>query len=397
MAKILGCQPARFVPEMTAKRVSSEAKHFDPQYGFDRQVTIKNHTDVKLHVMYRDGVHFTMHPEPATGKPLGFTVTVSYRVGKQVDINSFGTLSAPEGVSKSTEAFKDAVANARVMRDGSRMFVVEYAMTLKDFRYLDSTMYLTELDLLISSYTGDEMGVHPYAAFGRQLMSLVTDEYVNTDEGFGYRIEIVDNEGKYGRKFFNLNGEVYQVQPVKNPWKKDGIYVTSTPPRTNDGLPTPPSVNYYPFTEDMTKINLYPDAEEATTYGNVKDSREKDLAKKIHQQKEEETQRRRDMEAEKARWEREKFERERTEREEAMRREEARNRENEKLAELKHQREMLARELEMNSMKAKEHYEQKSHRRRNVVEATRVLPAILTLVGGVVGYFLTGKFGKLKI
>ena len=93
-------------------------------------------------------------------------------------------------------------------------------------------------------------------------------EYFKSVNGVSINFEIVDNDNFVSHRYLNLTGDVYELVPVADKTRKNGVYVTVVDhhKKTNNE-----PVTYYTLEAAGEKIGLAKTIEEALTKGNSKE------------------------------------------------------------------------------------------------------------------------------
>lgn len=186
--------------------------------------------------------------------------------------------------SKELNAFKEAY---RLVSPNNRfganlVLEIDYPLTLEDLMEYGGTIYHHELDALISVLTPDSMPPHPYSEAGENTFLVEAHSQKFRDFGFGYSIKMVDSTGRYGARFINIGGKVYRVRPVTDHSCRDGIYVASSTPLINDLKESADVVRHYPFEGAEESLGLYKTSEEAFDLGDAATARRTKLAEVEH-------------------------------------------------------------------------------------------------------------------
>lgn len=388
-----------FVSSLETSVGSTQPKHFNHVTGFDRRISIENHTDHDISVQYRDGVVFGLPPQLAAGCAPGIRIHVETEIGKGVEIKGYGTANAPKEAHEEVRAWKEAVAGLNENTLGSRCFSVDYFVSHEQLKLSGGIFYLTQLDLLISTRSDNVVGVHPYSQLAHRLRSVVDDGFLNMESGFGFNIRLVDNKGEQTDKYLNLNGEIFRITPEQCPFYRDGVHVVRSAHRLAQtrNAHRPESV-CLPFEEGYKKYNLFDSREEALAYGDTAKVRERELEERAHEVKKEEAdwkaqknQRDQELEILKHNFETTRLEQQRKAKEEELQREQRKQYYQEELERLQHERERLLNELKIGQAASKDYYEHRSMQRKDSSELMKYIPTVISAIGGIATLFLVGR------
>jgi len=172
----------------------------------------------------------------------------------------------------------------------------DYVVTIEDLEAAGGALYVPELDMVIQ-LTADpaEMKHHPYSKEVDYLKTItnLTQNRVSSapvDKAGGVFYYIVDNFGKYGPKFTNIDGMVIAVPVMKDEVKQQGVYRVIVN-KCQSGLSMKTLDEHYTFEEAEKHFKLFKTFQEAANFKeNEKaelENRNKELSKEIDRQKDE--------------------------------------------------------------------------------------------------------------
>lgn len=344
----------------------------DPTIGYspiEYRVSYINNLPIPLVVEWRSGFKFTLPAQPCmTSNRLIVRVEIYIHHSVKVDIQRILSMvdenSSPE-LKVMREAFVHQVQNNRY---GGARLVLDYPLTLQQLQDYGGTVYYSELDCLFSLCSFDEAPPHPYGVHGRQqsLIEVSASEVLGC--GFGYSVDVVDTCGKYGDRYINIGGKIYRIPAVKDPTRRDGIYVVSNAPVQGEYGVMTPLVNHYPFEGAETTLGLYRTAEEAEQLGDASAARKKELAQLEHQL----ILQRTELQSAKNEHELQMVEMDREVK--RLQRESA-----ESQAEL----ERVRQKEELERQRIKDYYEDRAFSRKDNNEALKIIPSIVVGIGAV--------------
>ena len=390
---------SNFVPETIVAgglvdRIGRGTNQIQAAFGFE----FFNSLNTTVVVMTRTGVKY--HIPPMAGASFkGFVVRTNYRVvaGVNVDTHDLwndsghATTAEAELIAKVVSRDDTVVKAGRYPHAGLVDYVVQYS----DFEDYGGSVYLSNLDLTLSILPIEDAPPHPYSLVGmRQSVAAEVEELVER-KGLTYQIRIVDRLGRFGDRYVNLGGEVFQIRAERNCEDMQcGVYAVSNYPANGDqSLPQARS-RYFKFEDVAKELHLYLTFNEAKTLGNPQDIYKRDLDERAHQQK----LREQDWAREKADWQRESDERkqqmERETHEAKMRlldREDRVRQREENAARQEQENRVLEQRIRRDQLILKEAYDNRSHDRKEVQEILKHLPM---LIGGIGAIYIAIK--KLK-
>ena len=334
-------------------------------------------------IVMRSGLSFLITPSVSRSNK-DFVVKESYTYGSDVipDVRKL-LHEVNEDSSSYQKALKAAIDNrSERVGCGKTRFAVEHRFSEEELGSHGGSIYVPELDIVISILAHHMVPPHPYSCEGNRRKMITEDDTINRLGVFGYSIRIIDNKGVFGNRYVNMSGECFKVAIVKDINLRDGVYVTSSGLATGDHYAAPPRCNFYTLEEADKELKLYRSYEEAMTLGDVYAAKERELEEfRLQVKREEEELKRRRMQREEDhkatefRLAEEKAELERRERE--LEQETTR-----RMTELKEQQAALDHARQIELIKTKSHYETRSLRRKDTSEAIKFIPA---LIGGGLG------------
>lgn len=449
-------QPERYVKSNTAPyhSVDTIAPQRSPlnegASGFSVSYRYLNGLGHPIHVIQRSGIITTIPSNPNSAKQ-EIVIRVELRTGWQVKIDSRMLLHSSMSSNKAL-----ATAISRVIDEGlyteergEHIWRFDYYVTADELNSGGGSLYLDNLDVVVSTLRVDLAPYHPFSEQGIRDKQLEENGDANDVDTFSYSLKIVDNSGTYGRRFININGAVYRVPSSHDPKLPDGVYLVSTGPSEVDGGYTRPKSERYTFPEADEKLHLYRTIEEARTLGDQLAQRKKEIEEtglwikqeeqRIKREEQDLKRRVADEEADRKRQEADfntnikrqeaEFKRQEAEFHAELKRQEAefKRQEEELQTELKRQEAELKRQMEqeryeeerrrqqeqseherrikrlkeeeaeiehrrkMDEIRRKDEFDQRSHERKDTSEIVKFLPAIAT---GVLALFVA--FSKLN-
>lgn len=155
---------------------------------------------------------------------------------------------------------------------------LDCVVTMNELRAGKGSLYFNETDLVVSMLPSTQRIIHPFSKEklrNDRLESHLKQDPPNT---FFYKIEIVDNFNRYGRRYFRIAGEVYSVDPIHDQLRKCGIYVTRTKPCQGGFFLTELIEDYYSIEDGEKELMLFRSFEQAKMDGDVNLHRKKEMS-----------------------------------------------------------------------------------------------------------------------
>ncbi|QNR51813.1 hypothetical protein Xoosp14_122 [Xanthomonas phage Xoo-sp14] len=325
---------------MAADNVSGHGKDISFYNGLGHAVDV---TDVL-------GVRTTI-PSNTRRKADGiFEVVVVYRWNHNVNVDISSVSSGvAENQSKVRRALIDALDNSRDMMDKFRRTrSLHISFTREDLRDNGGAFYIREIDMVVSDADLESVIIHPRSEESNIERLFARDKDEAREGFFGFNIKLVDNHGRHGTQYLNLNGVVHDVHPVSAPGVEDGVYVLTRPPATaGANFPSTPVMEWCSLEEARKKYRLYGSYREADSLGDWKAEQER-------------------------------------KREEATQQFKTKDMENvQVMTEIKRESDLISHHRNMEMLLRKERSEEVSLSRREHTEFWKSMPAVLTAIGAI--------------
>lgn len=257
--------------------------------------------------------------------------------------------------------------NQQEIRCSIEHFVVE-----EDFRANNNVFYHDGLDAVLLYGDNDFPYSHPYSLIGQKEDMIAHGEEIKAKYGFVFSVEIIDNLGKYGERYVSICNSVYKIEAKADNNKPDGIYIVSNVPTVGRKSIDAVQIDVYAFEDAEKRLGLYRSYEEAASNGDLAAARKREIVELEHQVA---------LAKQEALLQKIKSDEMSAERDRVMR-----DLEHERTLHRQSTEDLRARQeqiLEMERMRQREHYEQRSSDRKDSSEMIKFLPIILTAIGTI--------------
>lgn len=345
------------------------------RYGVGYQATVEvkqsfiNNTITPLTVCHRSGIKYTLPVVPSlTSRDL--VIRVEYWFQRDIYNSLYSLVSgSDENSSEEVKILRKAFeCQVHPVSGGGTRLVLDYCLSGESLQKHGGTIYYSDIDVVISHASVEFAPHHPESEEGKR------DNYATTTRtqpyAFIYSIEVVDNDNVLGPRFVCVAGKAHKLSNKKDINRRSGYYITC-------GVHDDRTVEYHDFTDDTEKLEeslrIYKSYEEAQTGGDEALLRKEKLTQLEFQN----NTLKLELVANK-----QKADEETSQRERAM-------------AELQHVLDVkthklkdLQADLDMVRTKVKDHYEHKSHVRKDTSESVKFIP---TLLIGMVAAFTAFK------
>lgn len=379
--------------------------------GLTHRVAYYNHTGQSVTIVDRRGVACRLETSSSRRVELNRSLYVAITYD-DIDSGTNVILDRPD-ISDSdpnrvafADAFHSRSSSLMTYRANTRTTTVIYEIPADTIRQ-NQVVYYRNLDIVVTFLT--ETVHHPYERAGALHNELVLTPELSQADEFVFSLRIVDNNGRIGPRYVNINGRVYLVPASRRSDLPDGVYVKYNNRALNDvGLPPPASVQHYSIgdydiacKDDLTQLRLFTTIDLARNLGDMQSARKEELERtQFERKKQEEEHRRQKLEddRENERLKRQIEESDRIHAEE-QRRQQRRN------DELEQQKKDLEHQLKMQELESKRRLEEIKHdnsmqkmNREQENQTTdnyaSVFKSVATIIGGI-GVILVA-YEKLK-
>lgn len=328
----------------------------------------KSYRDISIAM--RSGFSFTI---PASEDRFGekFIIRMELSLSPWVRIDVEKLLSQiREDSNAELAAMKQSIeVQSSRSRHGGTIITVDYPVTLEELKKYGGAIYYSEIDQVVSIGTTDDVPLHPYSEKGRSMFS--EDLHGSRSVGFIYNLEIIDNSGRQGIRYVNINGSVYPLKPNQDYGRRDGIYVLTSGHLDEYDNPSSSQrrVGFDHAAQELGVFNSYEDAE---ALGDIERSRERDQAAHqatVQQLKNDLDLQKYERDMEKIRREEEQAENDRERAKQA--------------AELTRLRDEASYVLDMRRIESKDRFEERSYVRKDSSEVLKALPSMIVGLGAI--------------
>lgn len=258
---------------------SSPPKKIELPYevtGYTEGLSIRNNTGRSISLRGRDNTIFHLGSNPMYDEAeRGIYYTLGFSGSDMLAIDH----SRHDGVRNLTSNKLMQLSPGK----GKRWMDIEgvkwwYFISLDELTSKGGTVYLEEIDKLISLADDDKIPDHPftYTSVDEHITEALR-EYGDTTAGL--ILYVVDNAEEFGKRYINLNGNIMIVPPRLDPNKRNGVYLKLNGHIGNQRR----GVEFYEFDslDDKCPIKFFATIAEAENFGSELEEkkRQHELAK----------------------------------------------------------------------------------------------------------------------
>lgn len=273
---------------------------------FTESVTVVNHTSAKILKKSRTGLVIPLSKDVSRARPRGvILIKVIWNFceddADQVisQVNFLGG-NGNHIAACIQEAFKNHSPYNATGRYYSATMTAE--IDLKELKMAGGAMYLSDFDILLTLGEGEPSKVqHPFSPAERVRKGIAADLPGIGDETFIMAIKAVDNSDRCRNqpdRYINLGDEVFHIPVEKDPSMLDGVHVTTRQPASKKNVEPGPLVDtiHMSFEDADAKFGLFTDIQSAKTRGDWRELYKRQLEDKQFAYKNNEFDRKEDLE-----------------------------------------------------------------------------------------------------
>lgn len=240
--------------------------------GYSEGVSIRNNTSQSISIRGRDGSIIHLAPSNNPNKlGEGIYYTVGFAGSQFVALDTARHDNVRNLVS-------NRILELTVTRNKRRLDPEQnttwYHLTIDELTAKGGTVYLEEIDKLVSIRSDEFIPDHPSTYNSMDdLIKVAMEEYSESTSGLV--MFAVDNNDAFGKRYVNLNGNILSVVPKQDMSRKDGLYLKLNGAIGNNRQ----GLEFYEFStlDDKCPIKFYPNIAEAQRYGNEVEAKRQDL------------------------------------------------------------------------------------------------------------------------
>lgn len=349
----------------------------------DRHFSVKksfiNSTTLAVTIQERIGLSISLPAMPTLDFNNVFIVRLELNFHSVIREQVKRTLSAlDERSSSELQVLKKSfIIRAKDQPNGSVTVHLDYILTLDEIKTHGGTIYLKEVDTVISIKPPGQETNHPSNI--ENYHEVMRNNLSESKTTFNYNVDIIDNNGSIGVKYIRINNSVYKIMPRVDMVMPSGIYCKGNSLVKNN-VDDGNVVERIITPEEYCEYGIYNTYDEARTT-DYDLARKKELLTAEH-----------DLQLSKNNFNLVKanHDKEMLDKEIALKNLVI---ENERLlASQKVSKEKAEREQELFMLKVKNNYEEKSYTRKDNSEAMKYLPTIVMGIGAT--FLALTKFFK---
>jgi hypothetical protein len=247
------------------------------------RLTYINNLHEPVTIGWRNGIKFTLDPIHEVGKS-ELIARVDLYIAPDIvpDIQRLVS-KVTDASSIELKALRDAfISNQLNKTYRGAQITLDYPISIAKLNELGGTIYYHELDCIISLRSIADSPPHPYSEDGRDLTIVDATSSQLSSLGFGYSVELVDNNQEYGDRYLNIGRKVFPIRAIKDPTRRPGIYVVSNHSVKGAVGQEGRTVRRYPFEEAEEQLGIFKTAELAASYGDIPMANKQELLEKEH-------------------------------------------------------------------------------------------------------------------
>lgn len=270
--------PSHFGDVAVARPRPGDKIRYGPLDPVGYKLSYINNLPQAVTVVWRSGLKFVLPPQSDMSSNK-LIVRVEIMIDRSIAPDIQRQLSRVNDESSSElKALREAFA-LKILENtyGGATLILDYPLSLDQLQACGGSIYYHELDCVVSLCNSVNAPPHPYSEEGRNLKLIEASDLDLSGIGFGYSVEVIDNDKKYGNRYLNIGNKVYMVTAAKDRERRDGIYVISNRPASGNIGQEGREVQYYPFEGAEEKLGIYKSAEDALSLGDASLARKREI------------------------------------------------------------------------------------------------------------------------
>ena len=232
--------------------------------GYNEGMSIRNNTGRSITIRGRDNTLIRLSPNGFDENiERGVYYTVGFR-GSEFVATDTSRHDGNRNLTSGKLLQLDRNDRSRRMVDVESM-EYWYFVALEEIVSKGGTLYLEEIDKLVSVQTDEYICEHPftYTSVDEHIVQAMREFSELTA---GVTVFTVDNADRFGKRYINLNGNIMAVTPMVDLSRKEGVYL-----RLRNAIGQPGNeVEFYEFgdLDDKCPIRFYASIAEAERFGD---------------------------------------------------------------------------------------------------------------------------------
>lgn len=244
--------------------------------SFRKYVSVINCLPVDVAVATRDGLRFMLDRKSIIGESrliVRIETNVDIEIKKQLlalmnckDIENSKELQIAKDFWKNQHPGSIQSYNGDVIR-------VEYSIPMETLKRYGGTIYVKDIDYAFSIHGIKDDFYHPYSHAGEMLkvvcdsvkdsieqvedQRLLGDNLLPDASNFIRSIKIIDNAGTIGMRWTKIGNEIFVIRPHKVPDMRDGIYVLTNSPISNEVQKSELLAERYDTCDEVPQFKLH--------------------------------------------------------------------------------------------------------------------------------------------
>lgn len=156
--------------------------------------------------------------------------------------------------------------------------ILDTVVSLEELRQHGDSVYLDEVDVVVTLKQAPGIPAHPQSVLGRQYDMQRQARNTNPgNAGFFYNLELIDNLDQYGPRYIRLGEHVFKLDVKRDRSRPDGIYLTSQKPVKGSVTVSGVHTQYYTFEDAQKTLGVFNNYNEALFDGDIASQRKREI------------------------------------------------------------------------------------------------------------------------
>ena len=241
---------------------------------FSQSLEYLNKLGREIIVLDRRGFEYRIKPKPYTQETeLKLTIYETLVMKENVTL-TFSDKESDEQIIEYRKNVLEAITQDKLHERSTRKSLVATTITANDLKQNRGAIYIKEHDIVIFYPNYDGVVVHP-ATVSKIINGY---EFLERDiSEFRFSIKINDPNNRIGNRYINISGIIHELVPNRDAGLVEGVIISSSSAKTQgEYTHVPMSIDDF-----LVKVKTYTTVEDAQHYGNLEEIEKQTRTKEL--------------------------------------------------------------------------------------------------------------------
>ena len=241
---------------------------------FSQSLEYLNKLGREIIVLDRRGFEYRIKPKPYTQETeLKLTIYETLVMKENVTL-TFSDKESDEQIIEYRKNVLEAITQDKLHERVTRKSLVATTITANDLKQNRGAIYIKEHDIVIFYPNYDGVVVHP-ATVSKIINGY---EFLERDiSEFRFSIKINDPNNRIGNRYINISGIIHELVPNRDAGLVEGVIISSSSAKTQgEYTHVPMSIDDF-----LVKVKTYTTVEDAQHYGNLEEIEKQTRTKEL--------------------------------------------------------------------------------------------------------------------